>query len=214
MEKDQQRLLQRELISIINEHFSGENERLAFILKRLGKSVSVRAVQSWLIDPDRRSSRKLPDWVLPMLREYTSHVDGASFDEKIQQRNGHAHLTKIIDRDAVAMADRQIERALAIRDKWEKASFANIPKLMADLELRMDQQDEYFGMLSDSIGEAFAECDDYDSFKQIFKSRRELRFKILNEVRQIRHAIENKLDVFSDKLPEQTSRSGNLKHSN
>jgi hypothetical protein len=195
---DEQRKKQRELANIINQHFAGENERVAYVLKRLGKPVSVRTIQSWLIDPERQSNRKLPEWVIPKLRSFVSDTSNSSFHEPIERTGAYAQLAEVLDKDTVATADRQIERHKAIRDKWSNASFDTLPGLMAELEIKIDQQDELFGMLSDSLREALAESESYESFKQNYKERREVRFRVFNEVRQIRHAIENKVGEFSD----------------
>ena len=136
--------------------------------------------------------------MIPKLRSFISDTSNTSFNDPIERTGAFGHLAEVLDKDTVATADRQIEHHKAISDKWSNASFDTFPRLMAELEIKIEQQDELFGILSDSLREALDEGKSYESFKQNYKERREVRFRVLNEVRQVRHAIENRVGEFSD----------------
>lgn len=199
MEMQDQRRMRAEFFSLIHKHFAGENARVAYVLTSMGKPVSHRTVQAWLIDPQRRSSRTLPPWVLPML---TAYIENSKKSELPPLPRDHhdpdAHAAWLCITNSVEIADQQIERENLIRNKWANANISEIPKMMSDLEIRIENESEIFGMLSDSLREAMNESNDFESFKKNLIKRRDAGFRVMNDIRTVRRDIENNTNEFSN----------------
>lgn len=199
MEHNQNQIRMREeLFSMINKHFGGENDRLGFLLKELGKPVSVRTIQSWLIEPNKRSSRKVPDWVLPLLKSYLAEHKSHAINPHRTSQWPYGYSANIINQKAVEMAEQRIAEHQLIREKWRTANFAKFVDRVIDLELRVEEEARNYGMLCDSLRESLGRSNDFEEFKRVFSETRDAFFKVDIEVKNTCKIIENHKEEFSD----------------
>lgn len=197
-EEKKQRELRRELFSLINTEFAGENDRVAYVLKSLGKPVSVRTIQSWLIDPRRQSSRKVPGWVLPTLKSHLEKLSGRPYSNPVDREPAYAQFIDVHDKYALEYAEREIAREGLIQEKWANASTSKLTEMLAELELSIEKQLEDMSIYRDTVRQAMNDSDDFQEFKDKFGKYQELRLRASYVTRKAREDIENNASEFSN----------------
>ena len=72
-----------EMTSLLNSEFMQDPLMVAQAIEaETKKSISTRTVQSWLIEPGKRSSRKCPEWALKALNDYLNSQKILNFCQK------------------------------------------------------------------------------------------------------------------------------------
>ncbi|WP_417511353.1 hypothetical protein [Methylophaga sp.] len=197
-EEEMQMSLRQELFSLINREFAGENDRVAYVLKSLGKPVSVRTIQAWLIDPRRQSSRKVPEWVIPTLRSHLEGLKENPYSTPAERESALARFIDIHDKGALESAEREIARDSHIYEKWAEASTVKLAEMLAELELAMLRQADDMNNFTDSLLQAMNESDDFEGFKAKLKTNQDFRFRARYVIRKTRQDIENRSGEFSN----------------
>jgi hypothetical protein len=191
------------LSSIVNNYFSGRNGEVESALKKLGRPVSLRTIQAWRMEPNSKSSRKIPSWVIPSLEKYI-------FDEKNKPyigkdyiphsdfKNNNEFSEWIFDQKIVSYAERQIKEDENIKCKWSNAKINEIPSILADLEMFINRELESLINWRYELQNAINESDDLKSLKRNLTERLNIKSNIRWEVKLARKAIEDNSEEFAD----------------
>jgi hypothetical protein len=119
----------RRMIGLLNDPYLGRSYLTAahVIERRTGKKVTERAIQTWVAEPTRRSSRRCPNWALKAIQEH--------IDEKKQKGAKppppmpmEPRLLEVLDKRIVGQADHAIDDDERGRAAWKAASFQEWPE--------------------------------------------------------------------------------------
>lgn len=110
------------------EFFKGDNDAVARAIESsTGQDISVRSVQSWLIDPRRASHRKVPEWVISALEKYVANPENQQEHQRhierferqlLEPSGGFKWVDKVRKTHAVEFATNEIEEKERHRTKW------------------------------------------------------------------------------------------------
>jgi hypothetical protein len=118
------------LMRLSREFFKDDIDSVVRAIESIsGQHISVRSVQSWLIDPRRASHRKVPEWAIRSLEEYVADPDNKHefqklterFEEKLKEsRSGLEWVDDVRQKHAVDFATSEIEAKCRHRAKWHE----------------------------------------------------------------------------------------------
>jgi len=125
----EQRGRQTKLRTLINTKLGGVNSKAAATISRLtGNQVKSRTIQSWLIEPNMRSSRTCPEWAIAALEAYKPSGQDA---EPYGLDEDSTSLFR--DRSLVSVADQIEEAAAQRRMTLESASLRDLPRIIFEM---------------------------------------------------------------------------------
>jgi hypothetical protein len=194
----------RELSSLVNQKFLGENWRAAGAITSLtGKPISARSLQSWMIDSHKPSSRKCPPWALKALQDYLDDPKNAQHMEviaKFQSDNPkeYNHIEEIYDKRGVELATHAIEWDHRALERWRKADFNTLPIKLFELEKRIDRYLSDLGASLAVVTNALDRCENFEDFKEVVKEKLREADTVKSELQSVRKSIETNTDEFSN----------------
>jgi len=185
-EEFEQASLRSKLSALIKNPLLGDNYQAADVISRIsGKNVSQRSIQAWLIESDKRSSRKCPSWAVSALETYLAEPENqkrlrdlvnyyktTAAPAAAPPAETHGEPVAAIAQQALAIGDRRL-------DEWRRAPLAELPEMLFDLEQRINGYLEYFSQAINAITSTVLEED-----KDLNEIRRSLRDK-LDELRHV-----------------------------
>ena len=190
------------LSALIKQKFCGENWRVVNAINSVtDKPISVRSIQTWLIDPRKASSRKCPAWALKALQDYVDNPENAQELEEIasyKSKYPKSHLEEIYDSRGLELATHAIEFDQTALEGWQKADFNTLPKKLFELEKRFDSYLAYLNDDLSAVRSALDECDNFEDFKKSVKEKMNKADLIRSEIRKSRELIENKTGELSN----------------
>jgi hypothetical protein len=194
----------RELSSLINQKFFGENWRAADAIASLtGKRISARSLQSWMIDSHKPSSRKCPAWALKALQNYLDDPKNAQHLEEIAKFRSdypkeYNHIEEIHDKRGVELATHAIEWDHRALERWRKADFNTLPIKLFELEKRIDGYLSDLGASLAVVTNALDQCENFEDFKEVVKKKLREADSVKFELQSVRKSIETNTDEFSN----------------
>jgi len=197
-------LVRDRVAALIQREFLGDNHRAASAISNVtGKRVSERTIQAWLIDPSKVSSRKCPAWALKAMQDYLAEPDNKRYLTEIAQyreqtTQQHNYLNDVYDKHQVRMATGLIDSEKRALDSWQETNFNSLPIKLFELEKRVDGYLNYLSRSNAIITNALGRCSDFDEFKRAVTEELEEAKSIEFAVREVRKAIEEGLDEFSN----------------
>ncbi len=163
------------LMKLVEEHFARDNIAVANAIKeQTRQDVSVRSIQTWLIDPARKSHRALPEWALQALEQYIVRPDK---QESLQLIRRQAELRRaqpyrfdyadeVLSNRSVEMATNEVEGEERENSKWCE-QFGTGSGMMLAQRFRALEREVY--SMSDALGaitRAAHICDNFDEFRR------------------------------------------------
>ena len=205
-EEFEQSSLRNKLLSLINSQLFGENYRAADIISRIsGKKVSERSIQAWLIESDKRSSRKCPVWAVTALETYLTAPENqellrASAESyKILALDRSDRSWEVMDKHAVKFAQGHIDADKKRREEWQQANLTELPTMLFEMENNIVGEIDYLSeTLSTMLNVIFNEGNDLDEIRRKLKSELEGWSLSRSCVQKTRRAIEGGTDEFSN----------------
>jgi hypothetical protein len=164
----------------------GDNFQAADVISRIsGKNVSQRSIQAWLIEPEKSSSRKCPNWAVSALEQYLAEPEN---QKRLRDLLNYYKTTA--PPASAAPAETRAEAASAAaepgfygddgrREEWQQLRLAELPDALFAMEQRMNAYNHYFSQTLSAITLAILE-EDHD----LNAIRRSLRDK-LDELRHV-----------------------------
>lgn len=206
--KSEQEIRQHRLGSIIQRYFAYDNDEVVRAIRAAtGQEVSVRSIQSWLIDPKRSSYRAVPEWVIRGLEDYIRspenqeklglHVERVN-SKRLRPKQIYDWAGEVQSRRAVDIATRHIEW-----DNHEKARWCELigkvgGEAIADAFIAQRSQISSMSKMLSAIYIALDNCDTFEAFKKhIIEGEREADM-VDFFVREAREALEGNLGEFSN----------------
>lgn len=190
------------LSGLIKQKFCSENWQAVNAINSVtGKAVSVRSIQTWLIDSEKPSSRKCPAWALKALQDYVDNPENAQNLEEIalyKSKYPKSHLEEIYDSRGLELATHAIEWDQRALDGWQKADFNTLPRKLFELEKRIDSYLAYLNGDLSAVRSALDECDNFDDFKKLVKEKVDAADLIRFDIRTNRELIQNKKGELSN----------------
>lgn len=207
------------LSSIIHHHFRSENDTVVKVIKEMtGQDVSVRSIQTWLIDPRRTSHRKVPEWVLSCLEDYVQRPErqeelkriGARADRKISATQSPLEWAdEVRSSKAVDIATHQVEAEARGRKRWCDLMGRAPGDAVHEAFLALDQHIQSVSKTLSSIKGALHTATTFEEFKALANdSMREVDL-VSYFVSDARKALENNEGEFGNMegLPSPTRSS-------
>ena len=181
--------LRDKLAALVKNPLIGDPYQAADVIARIsGKNVSQRSVQAWLVDPDKSSSRKCPDWAVQALESYLAEPENQKRLRDLLKYYKPAAAPPV---DAWAeLVPSHARRSLPVdprrQDEWQAAPLAALPGMLYEMEQRMDAYWHYFQQSLNAITATVLE-EDLD----LHEIRRRLRDK-LDELRPLEQQLRDR----------------------
>jgi hypothetical protein len=176
--------LRSKLAALVKNPLLGDYFQAADVISKIaGKNVSQRSIQAWLLEPDKRSSRKCPAWAVEALETYLAQPENQK-----RLRDLVNYYKTATAPTAEPPADPKAEPfaepgrpALPPdaprREQWQGASLAALPDMLCEMEQRMEAYLNYFNRAINAITATLMEED-----RDLHDIRRSLRDR-LDELR-------------------------------
>ncbi len=216
---DQQAERRRErLHSIIRHHFRDENDLVVGVIKDMtGQEVSVRSIQTWLIDPTRVSHRKVPEWVLSCLEEYIKQPEKQEELKRISERaerqigeirGPEEWADQVRTSRAVELATSYLEEDERCRQKWRDLLGTTSGNEVATALIARQREAEGLSNVVASIARALHTAESYDEFRKLANESIRGHERTQYQVRDARRALEANEGEFSNEhgLPQKSAR--------
>lgn len=196
------------LDALIQKYFHTDYDWIASVIERgTGEKVSVRTIQSWLIAPNRKSSRNCPEWALKVMEEYVQDPSNA---ETIQIRNERhegsigapkSPLTwsdEVRSSRAVDFATRQIEDESRTLGKLQEEFGKRQGTLFFEMQRQLESEIIAHREMLTAIRVALRTRNTFEEFRENFLEQDQANNLTRGFVRSAKHAIENSLEEFAD----------------
>jgi hypothetical protein len=179
-EEFEQADLRAKLSSLIKNPLIGDNYQAADVISRIsGKHASQRSIQAWLIESDKRSSRKCPPWAVSALETYlaepenqkrlrdlVNYYKAAAAPAAAQPAGAREEAPAGFAGQNTAADDRR-------REEWQRANLAALPGMLFELEQKMNGHISHFSKTLDAITATVL-----DEGKDLDDIKRSLRLKL------------------------------------
>ena len=194
-----------EMTSLLNSEFMQDPLMVAQAIEaETKKSISTRTVQSWLIEPGKKSSRKCPEWALKALNDYLKQPKNTRFlsEIKLHREKNLDFKTpwsmQVYDKYSVKFATSEIDEEEKKLKEWEQANFPTLAKKLFMLELKTERHLKHLQDHVLAIIHAIEKATDLADLKAIMKN--EIKEKELVDffIKDTRKAIETKSEEFSE----------------
>lgn len=156
-----------------------------------GKTVTTRTIQSWLIEPDKVSSRNCPEWAILALREKEARRGGnpppnarAAFVD-----DPWGAVDDVRDRKSVFIATQQLEGEERRVAEWKRTPSADFPAAVAALEGRLWQWIYAMHERQEHLLAALESSASFDEFKEKEREMRSAANALRDEINQARNQI-------------------------
>lgn len=186
-EEFEQAELRAKLATLVKNPLIGDHYQAADVISTVsGKSVSQRSIQSWLIEPDKRSSRKCPAWAVNALESYLAEPENQKRlrDWLSYYKASSAAASQPADTGAPPPAPRPTAEQTR-QQEWQNASLAELPGLLAAMEQRMEACIKHFSETLEAITSTLV-----DEGKDLDDIKRSLRLKLM-DLRQTGFMLED-----------------------
>jgi hypothetical protein len=200
---DKDELLRHEMMGYVNRFFGGDTSVLANLLtKESRKKVSVRTVQSWLIEKGKPSSRRCPEWAVRLVTEYIEknpkYFEELKEFQLYQDRKETRDFSSYIDRDGVRMATDIIERDNFRRNKWHNASMTELVEEIFKLESLLLGYVSYHNSVLCTLESELREAKNFDDWKKVTLKKLDQNQKKEMYLSGLKYDILNKKNEFSN----------------
>lgn len=205
--RNEQEIRRSRLFGIVHQRFYSDNDWVArAIEERTGEVVSVRTIQAWLIQPNRKSSRNCPERFLKALEEYLQDPSNQEiiqwrkerFEDSI--RNGKSPLewcTEVRNSKAVDFATGELEEESRTLSKWQDEFSNRQGAMIFELQKKLERITWSHNETLSALSEALETSTTLEEFREKFRERERANFHIRYVVRQAKNAIENNTEEFA-----------------
>jgi len=196
-----------EMSSLLNNEFIGDPLLLVRAIEaETKKDISTRTVQAWLIEPEKKSSRKCPEWAFKALNDYLKKPENVNFLSEIKlsrEKNSHIKTSwsmQVYDKYSVKFATNEIEQEEKKLKEWEQANFPTLAKKLFMLELKTERHLKYLQDHVFALTHAIKKATNLEDLKAMVEN--EIKEKELVDyfIKDTRKAIENKSEEFSENI--------------
>lgn len=162
--------------AIIRSRFNDDyNLAIKVIHEQTNKEVSLRTLQSWLIESGRVSSRTCPEWALVALQDYIeSHgetlkerITDSIRQQTVKEDIGAKHITALIEKNVTEYATRRIEYEKGRLSYWQNTNYAELPTKIANMEKELRDYALYHNKVITAL-QGIKYCKNFDEFKSKF----------------------------------------------
>ena len=209
MENEQEQERRRsKLFSLVHHQFLSDTDWVAAaILERTSEKVSIRTIQAWLIQPNRRSSRNCPEWAIKALEEY---VQDSSNQARFKARKELHQATVGVSKSPLAWSNEvRASRAVEFATNELEDDERNLAKYQKEFgdrqgavifelykELRNSNWRQHETL--SAIHRAFQESKNFDECREMFLEIERANSMTHYFVRDAKQAIEKNSEEFSD----------------
>lgn len=194
----QDEILSHELNFLVNKKLSGDqNQTVRILTSLLGKSCSVRTLQSWMISRQSISSRRCPIEAVSLLKEYIQEHPMLS-EQIALESSSKPHLLSsealhqnTID-NIVWLAGSYIESKQRIAAENEALAISKIGEKLTKLEwelklMKMEyaHSQEQFKTLNDYLAKKYADDEDFRAVQRLLSENKNCHYKLLTTIGQI-----------------------------
>lgn len=192
-----------EVMRLMRDEF--ENNPL-LVSRALGvkaeRKVSPRTVQSWLVDPEKPSSRTCPAWALKALRDFLGEPSQRALldiwkDINSDGAHTQAEFRRIYERDGVEKATAEIESDARALAEWENASMLTLARKLFKLERDTVGYIQFVHNQQMALLHGLEKATSYEELRTVVLESIRDRKSADAYVRQTRRAIEAGTDEFA-----------------
>jgi len=181
----------RELERLISEKCVNLTEAAHALSIIGGKTVTTRTIQSWLIEPDKVSSRSCPEWAILALREKAERrgdlpprkAPTAFADDP------WGAVDDVRDRKSLFIATQQLEDEERRVAEWKRTPSADLPAAVAALEGRLLQWIYAVHERQEHLLSALERSATFDEFKKKVREMLSAAGARRDEIKQARDQI-------------------------
>lgn len=206
---DQQAERRRErLHSIIRHHFRDENDLVVGVIKDMtGQEVSVRSIQTWLIDPRRASHRKVPEWVLSCLEDYINRPEKQGVLQRISERaeskisvgrRPFEWADEVRRTKAVDFATHELEAEAKQKRYWCDLLGRSAGEAVAEVVLAQDKAIRSMSRSLATLTRALHSSESFEDFRALAKESMQEEDSVQHFIRETREALANQTGEFSN----------------
>ncbi|WP_299065898.1 hypothetical protein [Accumulibacter sp.] len=181
----------RELEGLISEKCANLTEAANALSIIGGKTVTTRTIQSWLIEPDKVSSRSCPEWAILALREKTARR-GDNPPRKAPRAfvdDPWGAVADVRDRTSVFIATQQLEDEERRLAEWKRTPSADFPAAVAAHEGRLWEWIYAMHERQEHLLAALESSASFDEFKEKEREMRSAAGARRDEIKQARDQI-------------------------
>ena len=147
-----------------NPAFQGSLRIAALAIeKQTKKKVAARAIQAWVSEPDRKSSRRCPEWALTALK---FHIDNQEHCPTTNSLDFPLHYRTVQENKTLENAEIRIRRDEERAASWNETSWHEFPDKLTKMEKKSDERSEYHNMVISKFISTLRSAESFDDFKK------------------------------------------------